>query len=95
MALMQLTVIPLGTSTASVGKFVAEMQKILASEKFPYQLNDMATVVEGEVQDLLALAHRLHEMPFADNVDRVVTHIAIDERRDKKVGLGDKIASVG
>lgn len=94
MALMQITVLPLGTSSPSVGEFVASIVKLLQREGVVCRLTDMGTVVEGPAAELLALAARLHEMPFAKGCRRVVTQIVIDDRRDKKIGLGDKVASV-
>lgn len=94
MALMHLTVIPLGTGSPSVGDYVAEIQKMLESSGFAYELTDMGTVIEGATHELLALAARLAEAPFARGVDRVVTQISLDDRRDKKVSIGTKKASV-
>ena len=94
MAIMQLTIIPLGTGSPSVGEYVAEIQTVLQQEGVAFKLNDMGTAIEGDVGDLLALAAKLHELPFQKDVKRVVTQIAIDDRRDKKVKLGDKIVSV-
>ncbi|MFZ5776294.1 MAG: MTH1187 family thiamine-binding protein [Thermodesulfobacteriota bacterium] len=94
MAIMQLTVIPLGTATPSVGRHVAAIQELLRQEGIVSQLTDMGTVIEGEPASLLALAARLHALPFASGVQRVVTQIVLDERRDKDVHLGDKTASV-
>jgi len=94
MALMQLTVIPLGTGTPSVGDHVAAIQKALAAEGVVFELHDMGTVVEGDATSLLALAARLHQLPFANGVQRVVTQIVLDDRRDKQVAIGDKIAAV-
>ncbi len=94
MALMQLTVFPLGTGSPTVGEYVVEIQKILARQKLPFVLTDMGTTVQGETRDLLDLAARLAEAPFSQGAQRVVTQITIDDRRDKDVGLGEKIASV-
>ena len=94
MALMHLTVIPLGTGSPSVGDYVAEIQNMLAASGFSYELTDMGTVIEGDTQELLLLAARLAEAPFARGVDRVVTQISLDDRRDKKVAIGMKKASV-
>ncbi len=94
MALMQLTVIPIGTGSASVGDFVVDFQKALSLENFNFELTDMGTVVEGESSALLELAARIHDLPFAKGVKRVVTQITIDERRDKSISIGDKIHSV-
>jgi len=94
MALMHLTIIPLGTASASVGEYVVDIQKALAQSGFPHKLTDMGTIIEGSSSELLALAGKLAEMPFKKGVQRVVTQISLDDRRDKKTGLGDKVASV-
>ena len=94
MALMYLTIIPLGTKSPSVGEYVADIQKALEKTAFPYELTDMGTVIEGNKEDLLELAAQLTEMPFSKGVNRVVTQISLDDRRDKKVSIGAKKASV-
>ena len=94
MAIMQLTIIPLATQTPSVGQYVADIEQALQREGVPHTLTDMGTIIEGEPQALLALAARLHGLPFAHGVQRVVTQIMLDERRDKEVTLGDKTATV-
>ncbi len=94
MALMQINVIPLGTGSPSVGEFVASIVKQLRREGVSFRLTDMGTVVEGAAAELLALAARVHEDPFAKGCRRVVTQIVLDDRRDKEVSLGDKVASL-
>jgi uncharacterized protein YqgV (UPF0045/DUF77 family) len=54
----------------------------------------MGTNVEGKAGELWALAKRLHELPFKMGATRVYTTIHLDDRRDKKVSLGDKVKSV-
>jgi len=94
MALMHLTIIPLGTNSPSVGEYVADIQKVLEKSGFPYELTDMGTIIEGNTEDLLKLAARLSEMPFLKGINRVVTQISLDDRRDKKVSIGAKKAAV-
>lgn len=94
MALMHLTIIPLGTGSASVGEFVADIHQSLAMSGFPYELNDMGTIIEGRPEELLKLAAQLAELPFTKGITRVVTHISLDDRRDRSVSLGDKSVSV-
>ena len=94
MALMHLTIIPLGTNSPSVGEYVVDIQKVLEKYGFPYELTDMGTIIEGNTEDLLKLAAQLAEMPFLKGVNRVVTQISLDDRRDKKVSIGAKKASV-
>lgn len=94
MAIMEISVIPLGLGSPSVGDHVAELIKYLQKEDIPHYLSDMGTVVQGDPPGLLKLAQALHELPFARGVQRVVTHITIDDRRDKEVKLGDKTKAV-
>ncbi len=94
MALMQIAVIPLGGKGTSIGAYVAEIQKFLKTQKLPYRLHDMGTTVEGEAEKLFSLAKQLHQLPFKAGIRRVYTVMALDDRRDRKVALGDKIKSV-
>jgi uncharacterized protein (TIGR00106 family) len=94
MALMHLTIIPLGTGSASVGEYIADMQVAIEKSGHPYKLTDMGTIIEGSSKELLRLAAQLSELPFNQGVHRVLTQINLDDRRDKKVALGDKMASV-
>ena len=94
MALMHLTIVPLGTDSPSVGEYVVDFQKALEKSGYPYELTDMGTIIEGNTEDLLKLAAQLAERPFAKGVDRVLTQINLDDRRDKKVSIGAKKASV-
>ena len=54
----------------------------------------MGKIIEGSSKELLILAAQLSELPFNQGVHRVLTQITLDDRRDKKVALGDKMASV-
>jgi uncharacterized protein (TIGR00106 family) len=94
MAIMEISVIPLGLGRTGIGDYLADLERYLLKENIPHQLTDMATLVQGEPGTLLQVAQALHELPFAKGVKRVVTRIVIDDRRDKEVRLGDKIRSV-
>lgn len=94
MALMEIAVIPLGLRTPSMGDYLADVQRVLDKTDFPFKMTDMGTIVEGAPDQLLALAGRLHAVPFDKDAKRVVTRIVIDDRRDKTVHLGDKVKSV-
>jgi uncharacterized protein (TIGR00106 family) len=94
MAIMEISVVPLGLGHPSVGDFVAQLVKYLQAEGIPYELTDMGTTIHGHAARLLKVAQVLHELPFERGVNRVMTHITIDDRRDKDVHLGDKIKSV-
>ncbi|OIP44488.1 MAG: hypothetical protein COX17_03550 [Deltaproteobacteria bacterium CG23_combo_of_CG06-09_8_20_14_all_60_8] len=94
MALMQITVIPLGLASSSVGEYVADIELFLQKAGVACQLNDMGTVIQGKAAELFGLAARIHELPFNKGVRRVVTQIVLDDRRDQAVAIGDKVAAV-
>lgn len=96
MAIVDVTVIPIGTNTPSVSKYVAEVQEILESytDRISYRLTPMSTLIEGELPDLLEVIQAIHEAPFQRGIERVATNIRIDDRRDKKVRMEDKLAAV-
>ncbi|MDN5293245.1 MAG: hypothetical protein PWQ91_433 [Eubacteriales bacterium] len=95
MPVAAISVVPVGTGSTSLSAYVAEMQKILAeTEGIKYQLTPMATIVEGELEDILRVAQKLHELPFTQGVMRVVTDIRIDDRRDQKLTMEGKVRSV-
>lgn len=96
MAIIELTIVPLGTGTPSVSKYVAEVHKVLEQAKEPihYQLTPMSTILEGSLDDLFAVIRRMHEVPFAKGALRVSTSIRIDDRRDKEATMESKLQSV-
>jgi uncharacterized protein (TIGR00106 family) len=91
---MEISVVPLGLGTPGVGDYVAALVDFLCKNHIPFRLTDMGTIIEGSADQLLKWAGLLHELPFEKGVQRVVTHITIDDRRDRQVTLGDKTASV-
>ncbi|OIU71013.1 MTH1187 family thiamine-binding protein [Rossellomorea aquimaris] len=98
MAIVDVTVIPIGTETPSVSSYVADLQKILTKHEdegnIRYQLTPMNTIIEGELSTLLGVIQEIHEAPFQKGIQRVATNIRIDDRRDKKGTMEGKLASV-
>ena len=95
MAMIDLSVVPVGTSSPSVSDYVAGAVKILKDEPgIKYELTAMNTVIEGDLDKLLELAHRMHDSAFNAGAKRVVTTIRIDERRDKPLTIEGKIRAV-
>ncbi len=94
MALMQITIVPIGTNSTSVGEYVAGVQKLLRKKEFQYELCDMGTIIHGTSRQLLSLAGEIHEFPFTQGVHRVVTNIMLDDRRDKVQTIGEKKQAV-
>ena len=95
MAVVELTVCPLGTGTTSASKYVAGAQKVLAGQdKVKYMLNPMGTVMEGNIDEIFALVRKIQEDVFDKGVDRVYSIIKVDDRRDKVASMEQKLASV-
>ena len=98
MAIVDVTVIPIGTQTPSVSSYVADIQKILKQyeEKgeIQYQLTPMNTLIEGELPVLFEVIQAIHEAPFNAGIQRVATNIRIDDRRDVKRRMQDKVNRV-
>jgi uncharacterized protein (TIGR00106 family) len=94
MALLEITVIPLGTAGGGLSAWVAGLESLLEQSGLPFRLSDMGTIVEGSADELFSVARKLHEHCFGEGVARVYTVMKIDDRRDKAVSIGDKVASV-
>ena len=95
MAMIKVSIIPLGTGTPSVSKYVARAVEVLQSEKdIKYELTAMGTIIEGDLDRLLTLARKMHETVFDAGLVRAVTIIEIDDRRDKASSMSNKIESV-
>ncbi|WP_041965482.1 MTH1187 family thiamine-binding protein, partial [Mesobacillus selenatarsenatis] len=98
MAIVDVTVIPIGTQTPSVSSHVADIQRILKQYeeqgKIQYQLTPMNTLIEGELPVLFEVIQAIHEAPFNAGIQRVATNIRIDDRRDVKRKMQDKVNRV-
>jgi len=95
MAIAEVSVVPLGTKTASVSQYVARAVKVLEGEKgLKYEITAMGTIVEGELDRILAAVKKMHEATFGEGVARVLTTVKIDDRRDKAQGMKEKVDSV-
>ena len=95
MAIIEVSVVPLGTATPSVSKYVAKAEKVLQEAKdIKYELTAMGTIIEGDLARLLSLAEKMHQSVFAAGAMRVVTTIKIDDRRDEVASMKSKIEAV-
>lgn len=94
MAMMEISVVPIGTASPSLSAYVAGVIGVLEEAGLEYELGAMGTVVVGEVDELLAVARRMHERPFTMGALRVATTIKIDDRRDKALTIRGKVQAV-
>jgi len=54
----------------------------------------MGTIVEGDLDRILAVVRKMHEGTFGEGVARVITTVKIDDRRDKTQGMKGKVDSL-
>lgn len=94
MAIVEFTIVPLGTADTSLSEYVADCHKILVASKLNYQLTAMGTIVEGELEEVMKVIMQMHQVPFENKAKRVSTTIKIDDRRDKTATMEKKVDAV-
>jgi len=95
MAIAEISIVPLGTKTPSVSKYVARAVKVLQQEKdIKYEISAMGTIIEGDLDKILMVAKKMHEETLNEGVARVITTIKIDDRRDKASSMKSKMDSL-
>jgi len=94
MAIVFVSVAPLGTATTSLSRYVAGVERILRESGLKHQLTAMGTIIEGDLDAILPVLRRMHESPFGEGAQRVSTLIKIDDRRDSPHSIEGKVRSV-
>ena len=94
MAVVELSIVPIGIESTSLSSYVAGAIKVLEKSALEYQLTAMGTIISGDLDDILKTIRQMHESCFAAGAMRVLTQIRIDDRRDKKGSPEQKIRSV-
>ncbi len=89
--LIEFSVYPLDGTHLS--KDIAKAIEILEATGLPYQLGPMGTCVEGNWDEVLAAVRRCHQA-VAQNHERVITSIVIDDRKNQPHSLRDIVRSV-
>lgn len=95
MAVVDVVIVPLGTESTSLSKYVANCHKVLKEySQLKWQLNPSSTTIEGDLAVIMDAIIKMHEVPFTEGALRVATNIRIDDRRDKKGSMEQKVKSV-
>jgi uncharacterized protein (TIGR00106 family) len=78
-----------------VSQYVALAIKVLEKEEgVKHETTAMGTIIEGDLDRILAAVKKMHEGVFGEGVARVVTTIKIDDRRDKAHSIKAKLDSL-
>ena len=95
MALVEVSVVPVGTDEPSVSSYITECYRVLEQEsKLKHQLTPMSTIIEGDLNQVLDAVKKMHKVPFTEGVERVVTTITIDERTDRSMSMESSMEAV-
>lgn len=94
MAIIEVSIVPIGTGDPGIASFVASAVKVFKQEGLKFQVTPMGTVLEGELSTLMKSIQKAHESCFLNGAQRVLTQIKIDDRRDKKQSADEKVRAV-
>jgi uncharacterized protein (TIGR00106 family) len=92
MVLLEFSMSPLGKGE-SVSQYVARSLEIIDKSGLDYRLHAMGTIIEGEIDQVLAVMQQCLEAMSAD-CDRVTCTAKFDYRRGHTGRLESKVASV-
>lgn len=96
MPIMEISVVPIGTGSTSVSKYIAAtLAKLKKENGIKYKLTPMATIVEARsIEKLFRIAEKMHKCTIEKGAKRVFMVIKIDDRLDKDLTMKGKIKSV-
>lgn len=94
MPILEISVIPVGTQNPSFSNFITQACKIVEDEGLKYQVTPTATIIEGDMAQIMNVAQRMHEIPFSMGASRVISNITIDDRIDKEADMERQVQSV-
>jgi uncharacterized protein (TIGR00106 family) len=90
--LASFSVAPVGTGEA-LGELVADIMTLVEASGLPYKFGAMQTTVEGDQEEVLRLIMSCHRR-MLEKAPRVVTHIALDDRKRANGRLEGKVKDV-
>jgi len=91
MAIVDISVVPIGTNSPSVSSFVKEAIEIIKKSGLKYQVNPMGTTIEGDLTKIFDVVKVIHQHLFILGAQRILTTIKIDERIDKVQSMEEKV----
>ncbi len=88
-------IVALGTGSTSMSTHISDAVKAIEKTGVKYQITPMGTVLEaGSLEDIFRAMRSAHEALAKKGINRVVSHITIDDRRDSPKGMEEKVESV-
>ncbi len=94
MPMFEITIVPIGTNSPSLSKYVRISYEEIKRSGLKFMLTPMGTCISGEFSEVFALVERIHNKFAALGIERISTQIKIDDRRDKQITFESKIKAV-
>lgn len=94
MAIVEVSIVPLGTADTSLSGYVAKVIEVVIESGIKYEITPMGTILSGSLEEIFPVILKMHERCFEEGVRRVLTLIKVDDRRDKVLEPQDKVYSV-
>ncbi|MDB5083250.1 MAG: hypothetical protein JWN30_136 [Bacilli bacterium] len=91
MPLLEISVVPVGTNSPSFSSYVADAVRLIEQKGLAYQITPTATVIEGDLNQLMEVAREIHENAINNGSNRVITNMSIDHRTDKNIDLHQQV----
>ncbi len=88
-----LTVLPIGVGV-SLGRYIAECERILQKAGLKVKLHAYGTNIEGEWDEVMAAVKECHQALHALGVPRVSSSVKLGTRVDRDQTMEDKLKSV-
>ena len=88
-----LCIVPLGVGL-SLGKYIAECEKILTAAGLKTHLHAYGTNIEGDWDEVMSAIKRCHEALHQMGVPRLSSTLRFGTRTDREQSIEDKIRSV-
>jgi uncharacterized protein (TIGR00106 family) len=92
--IVDVSVVPIGTGSTSVSKFVRKVLGVVRKSGLKYQIGPMGTSLEGDWDTIFSTIRQMHEVCFKLGAGRLLTTIKVDDRRDKIQSMQDKLDRV-
>jgi len=88
-----LCIVPLGVGV-SLGRYIAECEKVLKAAGLSTRLHAYGTNVEGDWDEVMSAIKRCHEVLHAMGVPRISSTLRFGTRTDREQTIEDKVRSV-
>ncbi len=88
----ELTIVPVGTGE-SHSKYIAHAVEVVQKSGLDYKVGPMATVIEGEMDDVCKVLKQCQER-LASDCNRMMITLQIDWRKTEKRHMDDSVTHV-